>query len=456
LAKFYNFASYFGWSPRDKVFQLKHSLEGAAALVISEVPTECTLEELLSALKLRFGTQHHSERYRAELKARRRHAGEPLQELYQDLCRLKLLVFGNGSSNEFTDTYLRDIFVDALDNLELRRTVLLQEPRTMEAALNIASRIEAIDISGTLGSAIMGREEQKDRGNLHNENRSKQFASSVDGYGHDLRMKKQLAEMRGALNNMREELATGTRQKSRPPQSRNSASYLESLETFAGSSRPASLVHPVENSTAPEFSLKTLGDRDQQYKSAGVINRACFTCGSTQHLARECPRNIGNRDRRPTNDTRKDHTSNKLHALLPPEDVIRNPFLELQLRTHKIAALLDTGCDHSVCGHNIVPHTKLGKTRQKLFSATGEPVPLLGETTIHFRVNGQWLSAKVVVSKAITGIILGIDWLRKNQCHWNFAEGTFLVQGQPGKLVDRKSTDTCRNLTVGHSVTIPA
>ena len=55
LAKFRNCAEYFEWNSKDQLFQLKHSLEGAAALVVHEIGRDCTLDELISVLIVRFG-----------------------------------------------------------------------------------------------------------------------------------------------------------------------------------------------------------------------------------------------------------------------------------------------------------------------------------------------------------------------------------------------------------------
>ena len=75
------------------------------------------------------------ERFRAELKSRRRKPGESLQHLFQDLCRLKTLAFGKTAESDFSKLYLRDVFLDSLNDRKLRKLILIQEPSTMEEAL---------------------------------------------------------------------------------------------------------------------------------------------------------------------------------------------------------------------------------------------------------------------------------------------------------------------------------
>jgi hypothetical protein len=47
LAKLKNCSEFYGWSSTDRVCQLKASLEGSAATILCELPTDCTEDELL-------------------------------------------------------------------------------------------------------------------------------------------------------------------------------------------------------------------------------------------------------------------------------------------------------------------------------------------------------------------------------------------------------------------------
>ena len=128
LSRFNNCVGYYHWTIEDQLFQLKNSLIDAAGYVVTEAGTTATLEEIVQLLKVRFGNEHQAERFRAEMRSRRRRAGEPLQTLYQDLCRLKLLAFGHSQETEFSKLYLRDVFLDSLNDLRLRKLILIQEP----------------------------------------------------------------------------------------------------------------------------------------------------------------------------------------------------------------------------------------------------------------------------------------------------------------------------------------
>ena len=89
LTKFQRCSSYFGWSEEDQVFQLTNALTDAAAYIVQEVGPSGTKDEIISLLKIRFGNELLIDKFRVELRNRKRRKGETLKDLYLDLSRLK-------------------------------------------------------------------------------------------------------------------------------------------------------------------------------------------------------------------------------------------------------------------------------------------------------------------------------------------------------------------------------
>jgi hypothetical protein len=144
LAKLENCSRYNCWSEPDKLAHLQASLTGGAAQCLWDVGEEYSrsLPHLLALLKSRFGSEGQAEKFRAELRGRRRKQGETLQALYQDLRRLMVLAFP-GPTNNTTEIVGRDSFLDSLGNRSLSLRIREREPLTMEEALRIAVRFEA-------------------------------------------------------------------------------------------------------------------------------------------------------------------------------------------------------------------------------------------------------------------------------------------------------------------------
>jgi len=76
LAKYYNCKRYNEWSDEESVVFLQDSLTGNASQVLWEISDETGHDEIVRLLRNRFGNSNQTERYRAELHARRRKRGE--------------------------------------------------------------------------------------------------------------------------------------------------------------------------------------------------------------------------------------------------------------------------------------------------------------------------------------------------------------------------------------------
>ena len=145
LVRFEKCSRHFGWSQNERTFHLMNALTESAEPIIKEVGPAGTLERILELLQDRFGNKSSFEKYHSDLQNRRRGRSESLQDLYLDLCRLRALASSDASEEKVPEKYFRNIFVDALNDREFRRAVLVQNPGTMEEAYRVAVQLEAID-----------------------------------------------------------------------------------------------------------------------------------------------------------------------------------------------------------------------------------------------------------------------------------------------------------------------
>src|SRR6266516_4069510 len=145
MARYRNFASYYNWSDRDKIFHLQNSMGTAAGSVLWDSGKEkySNAEELITMLKNRFGSENQKERYRMELKSRRRGTNETLQSLYLDIKKLLALSYGT-AAEDVIEVIGIDSFTDALNDNDLRIAVLQKGCTTLDEAFTVAVRLEAI------------------------------------------------------------------------------------------------------------------------------------------------------------------------------------------------------------------------------------------------------------------------------------------------------------------------
>ena len=408
-------------------------------------------------LKCRFGSENQAEMYKAEMKARRRKSGESLQKLYQDLCRLRALAFGNEPATAFSKAYLTDIFVDALDDRDLRKLVLIQKPTSMEDALQIATHLEAIDVS----TAQACRDRRDDCDTHRNRQRVNQVERSDGVKNNHTEITKQLQEVKNAVLSFQKEMqqkqfvapASGFGESNL-----NAVGPSTQVRNQNGSSWTSG--ENAATSSAQLLPRGTAGPRQTR-----VPANTCRYCGIEGHWQADCPEILkksfkqkgasmmpqGNH-----NPWRTGQNFNRNNVLTSPSKMRGEIYLEIKIRAQRLGALLDTGCQHSVIGRKLIPTMKLEPTTQTLCTASGADLPLLGECVLHFRVGDYPTSVKVVVTEALTEFILGIDWLQSNKCTWDFANNRFAVKGHEAKILDKHSKKAVRRLYVDEDTDVPA
>ena len=447
LSRFENCSEYFGWNEKDKLFQLKNSLIEAAGFIVGEIGPGAKLCEIIQLLKLRFGNENQMERFRAELKSRRRKPGESLQHLFQDVCRLKTLAFGKTAESDFLKLYLRDVFLDSMNDRKLRKLILIQEPSTMEEALRVANHLEVIDATESNDSdrEYSSHTTRKKVRNL--DVVSEPVTSAKDG----TEMEKQLAEMKRTLDDVRQELSRQV-----TLTSNNQTRDMAAMATTSIRNESALNHSSVRRRKAPA---------EHFVGSSKVVgNDTCRYCKEVGHWVENCPKlrqKYWNADTCTRDVTQRKFNvddRNETQVLnSPSKNKCRSEaYLEIRLRTRKMCALLDTECDHSVIGRSIIPNAVMQPTNERLYTADGAELPLLGGIKLNFRVQKTWTSVLVVVSEAINDLILGIDWLTENKCVWDLGNRTFEVKGTSGTLHDKQSRKSVRRLYVDNETVVPA
>ena len=95
-------------------------------------------------------------------------------------------------------------------------------------------------------------------------------------------------------------------------------------------------------------------------------------------------------------------------------------YIDIVTKGKKTQALLDTGCDRSVCPRRLCRNAKLVPVTTELCLANGARLEVFGATRLHFEINGRKMFADVLVSDGVDELFLGYDWLVRNNCAWLF------------------------------------
>jgi hypothetical protein len=412
LAKLRNCAAYYGWSETDRVCHLKASLEGNAASLLWELPVDCSEQLLLDRLQSRFGDREQIERFRFELKTRRRRKGESIQALHQDVCRLLALSYP-GETGSLSKIVARDAFLDSLGDPEMRIRILEKGAASIEEAFSIAARYE----SYLAGSADLVSPEEGGR------RRVRAVNSQPDGAASDVSWRRQMEQ---SVSDLKDGIARLLQQQSCPPQA-------------VGQSSPASSVLP------PVASGGQSSSPGRRPPPRGAIGR-CFTCGAVGHLARSCPNAKSSVD--------SPASLREIQAGDDRTEVYLSAELHKGGKVLHVDITLDTGSVHSVLPAKWACDSWLRPTGVKLVAANGTNISVCGRACVKFTVGDVKLSAEVLVSDSVDEFLLGLNWLRENSCLWNFATSTIAICGREVKLKSRRPLCNVRRVIASDNVVV--
>jgi len=131
-------------------------------------------------------------------------------------------------------------------------------------------------------------------------------------------------------------------------------------------------------------------------------------------------------------------------------------YIEVTTKGRCTLALLDTGCERSVCPLRFCRNAKLLPVQTELFAANGTRIPVMGATCVYFQVEGVAMQADVFVSEAVDEFILDYDFLCNNNCEWLFAQGRIVINGMSVRLRARAPKPSVRRIYVREPVCIPS
>ena len=486
LAKFENCSEYLNWSVRDRLFHLKASLDGPAGQLLWNAPKDITVDRLIELLRNRFGTNNQAERYRAELRARKRQPSESLQSLYHDIARLMSLAYP-GQTGVMSEVVARDAFLEALDDPQRRIRILEREPKTLEDALHMASRLEALergfrtDVPLERGSRTDVPPERGFRTDVPPERGSRTDAAARraadevdkrrDRYvrsanddkprsPREAELSKQIDDLQTSLAECQRQLAQ--RQEAESMQYQSYANQVPPIPSyyppgpgyqpsfhhepragFSGAQQYQAPVGPMEGRNS--IPTTPLG---RKWKSKRLDPDTCRKCFQSGHWAKDCPQSTRKESWSKTTTQSNVHVINK-------GEIRADVYLDVTVYGRRLSVLLDSGCETSVIGASLLPGIRLEPSTQELYAANGTRIPIVGETDLEFSVGDVKIQTRIVVSNVISEMILGIDFLSQNRCRWDFGRSLIELGGKWVRLRGRPGRTMVRRIYAQQNVSIP-
>ena len=105
-------------------------MEGAAGQVLWNAGPQAATASIMRLLRNRFGNELQAEWFKADLRARRRKPGGPLQQLYLDISRLATFAYPL-SESALVNHVAKEAFIVALDDAKLQLKLMKRESKTV-------------------------------------------------------------------------------------------------------------------------------------------------------------------------------------------------------------------------------------------------------------------------------------------------------------------------------------
>ena len=446
-AHFENCAKFNHWSHVEQLAHLRNSLKDEAGQVLwdSELNVTNSLSKLTKLLKDRFGGAAQSDKFKMELRSRLRQPRESLADLYRDIKRLMALGYPELDAKA-REVIAVDRFIDSLGDADLALKIRERTPTTLDEALRAGLKQEVWN---------------KDAARLRTDENGKPKTVRAAGDDPMNVVIQKIDQLQRQVDQVsRRQFQTGSPSKiSRIPVAASASpgpTYAAPPTSGAASTTPAAdgkfaggaadtIAGAAAKSPAPPKS-GTRTNRRPGTRTAGV----CWTCGGTGHRQADCPSPPTGEGDRPTQTMPIRECGGTMHKT-------SNVYLSGHIKSRIINVLLDTGSDVSLAPYDLIEKHKCRlrkSTTAAIKAANGSDVIIDGEATLPLRVADRLFHTVVLVSKDISETILGIDWLRKHECEWDFINERVRFGAGEWIQLTGKNHNTCRRIYADKDVVL--
>jgi len=97
------------------------------------------------------------------------------------------------------------------------------------------------------------------------------------------------------------------------------------------------------------------------------------------------------------------------HIQLMSDDNRSEVYIDAKVRGRTLPALLDSGCEKSICALRLCKNARITPVRTEFYAANSTPISVAGTTCSFFEIGGIPTYADVYVSDEVDEFIIGFD-----------------------------------------------
>ena len=153
------------WTKKDEAVSLVLALKGPVAELLQKVPPDSQniYAELIKALELQYGDKHLRDVYCTQLRARKQHAAESLQEFEASINRLIRLAYPE-APEDFRTSFAMQTFTTGVRDNELQQVLRMERHQnSADALVHILQFEAAMSASGWASHKVRAKRSRQHR-----------------------------------------------------------------------------------------------------------------------------------------------------------------------------------------------------------------------------------------------------------------------------------------------------
>ena len=367
-----------------------------------------------------------------ELRARRRRTGETVTALHHDIRRLMALAYPNVASNA-RESIACDYFVDALDDADFALKVRERAPASLDDALRIALQLEAwLNLASKVREGETPQSKVRMRAAAGTEGDVPPAVNKrLDRL--EMEMRKQFSDIKQSMGN-RTATVTAT------------AAPQENAAGEAESKVPRSF---GERAAMPPWAGKPRSPTSNRNTSA-----VCWRCGEAGHIRRNCPLPHTDVKAEVNKEANLSRPSSRVSKGLDQTCV----YVKMYLKGKELPCLLDSGSETTLIPQSVfneVGGLPMLPYERRLWAANGSEIEIAGRVVAPFHLGGHCFEVYALILPEVEEVMIGVDWLVRHKCLWDFGTGNLYIDGRPVVVLSRKQSLRCRRVYTCGDVVVP-